>query len=302
MREQHRVAEPAADQGHGGVGVDFGRRAGGAHQHHRLARLQQRAEVGTAAHLQHDDADQAALGIGPGAGHRQAFHGQQGAPMPGSREPRRQHLEVLQPVELAGPEGAGGGGGVHHHLDDGRRQAVHRMHRAATGRRGSARSGRRRTLRVAGRRSERAGDDGIAALGAAHRLHHVAEEARVQVAEEADEAAVVGARCISTWACVRLGEAALRRRLDGRPRPPPGNSGRRAGCGDPRAPARCSAGCRRRPGWRGPAGLPPCRRRGAASARRRGRCSSVSTASGVRPSAKRTPSSSAFATSSWFSV
>ena len=32
---------------------------------------------------------------------------------------------------------------------------------------------------------------GIAALGAAHRLDDVAEEARMQVAEEADEAAVL---------------------------------------------------------------------------------------------------------------
>ena len=47
---------------------------------------------------------------------------------------------------------------------------------------------RRRLLR-----GERTRHHGVAALGAAHRLHDIAEEARMQVAEEADEAAVVGA-------------------------------------------------------------------------------------------------------------
>ncbi len=75
-REQHRVAQPAADQHDGLAGFDFRRRAGRTHQDHRLARLQRRAQVGRAAHLQHDRRHQALLAVDPGAGERQAFHGQ----------------------------------------------------------------------------------------------------------------------------------------------------------------------------------------------------------------------------------
>ncbi len=189
--------------------------------------LQQRAQVGTAAHLQHDHRHQATLRIGPGAGHRQALHRQHGRGPTRFGQPRGQHLVVLQPVELARAEGARGGRGTQHHLDDGRRQPVHRVHRAPQARPGSARSARRRRPASPAAPAKRARHHGIAALRAAHRLHHVAEEARVQVAEEADEAAVGGAvhqhlRPHPAW----------RGRAPGgpgrRPRPPPGSSGRRA--------------------------------------------------------------------------
>jgi len=45
-REQHGVAEATARQHHGLVRLDLGRRAGRAHDDHRLAGLEQRAEVG----------------------------------------------------------------------------------------------------------------------------------------------------------------------------------------------------------------------------------------------------------------
>ena len=110
--------------------MDFGRRAGRPHQHHGLARLQQRAKIGAAAHLQHDDRHEAPLRIGPGAGHRQAFHREQRR-ADGSVDARRVHLVILQPVELAGPEGPRRRGRTQHHFDDRRRQAVHRVHRGA---------------------------------------------------------------------------------------------------------------------------------------------------------------------------
>ncbi len=69
-------------------------------------------------------------GVGPGAGHRQPLHAQHGRAR-GLVEARGEHLEVLQAVELAGAERAGGGGRADHDLDDGGRQAVHRMDRGA---------------------------------------------------------------------------------------------------------------------------------------------------------------------------
>ena len=54
--------------------LDLGRRAGRSHQHDRLAGLQQRAQVGRAAHLEHDRRHQALLAVDPRAGERQAFH------------------------------------------------------------------------------------------------------------------------------------------------------------------------------------------------------------------------------------
>ncbi len=118
-REQHRVAEAAARQQHGLARRRLGRRAGRAHQDHRLVRLQPGAELGRSAHLQHDQADQALLHVGPGAGQRQAFHGEARV-----ARLRRQGLEILQAIELAGQEVGGGLRRLDHHFDDGRRQAV----------------------------------------------------------------------------------------------------------------------------------------------------------------------------------
>ncbi len=114
-REQHGVAEPAADQQHGLARRRLGRVAGRAHQHHRLAGRELRAQVGRAAHLEHDGRQQAAVAIDRGAGEREPLLG----------EPRavggvRQGLVVLQPIELPGLEGARRHRRPHHDLDDGR--------------------------------------------------------------------------------------------------------------------------------------------------------------------------------------
>ena len=207
--EQHRVAQPAAHQGDRGVGMDLGGRAGRPHQHHGLAHGQGGTEVGAAAHLQRNHRDKAALRIGPGAGHRQAFHRQQRGTDAGLVQPLGAHFVVLQPVELAGLEGAGGSRGVQHHLHDGRRQAVHLVHgggeRCTAG--GDQFRARNRRGRVG---CQHVAHHGVAALGPAHGLHHIAEEARMQITEEGDEAAVFGLvhQHIRPF---RLRKAALRR-------------------------------------------------------------------------------------------
>ncbi len=153
---------------------------------------------------------------------------------------------------------------------------------------------------VVGRACKRAGDDRIAALGPAHRLHDVAEEARVQIAEEADEPPVRRAvhqhlRHLRLRIAARRGDriAVLVERLE-----------ILAVERDPSILARQHRVRLRARGDQDRAGRQP--RLGAV-----GRAStspaawpnrSTSTARGDRPSAKRTPSSSAFATSSWFSV
>jgi len=75
------------------------------------------------------------LRIGPGAGHRQAFHGQHrgnaAAVRAGFGNAGRVHFVVLQPVELTRAERTRGGRGAHHHLDDGGRETLHRVHRRA---------------------------------------------------------------------------------------------------------------------------------------------------------------------------
>ena len=118
-REQHGVAEAAARQHDGLARLDLGRRAGRAHDDHRLAGLEQRAEVGRAAHLQRDQRQQALVLVDPGAGQRQALHGEQGAV-----DLLRARLVVLQAIELAGLEVARRGRRLDHDLDDGRRQPL----------------------------------------------------------------------------------------------------------------------------------------------------------------------------------
>ena len=87
-REQHGVAQAAARQHHGLARLDLGRRAGRAHDDHRLAGLEQGAEVRRAAHLQGDQRQQALVLVDPGAGQRQALHGEQACRRPSSTAPR----------------------------------------------------------------------------------------------------------------------------------------------------------------------------------------------------------------------
>ena len=68
--------------------LDLGRRAGRAHQHDRLAGLQQRAQVGRAAHLEHDRRHEALLAVDPRAGEREAFHREARAARARARAPR----------------------------------------------------------------------------------------------------------------------------------------------------------------------------------------------------------------------
>ena len=103
---------------------------------------------------------------------------------------RRERLVILQPVELAGLEGARRHRRAHHDLDDGGRQPDRpraRSARSSSSRRAisaagaTADGGWRASIRLTHR---------IALLGARHRLHDVAGEGRMQIAEEADGAAV----------------------------------------------------------------------------------------------------------------
>ena len=183
-REQHGVAEAAARQHHGLTRLDLGRCAGRAHDDHRLAGFQQRAEIGRAAHFERDQRQQALVLVDPGTGQRQPFHGQQGA-----IDLLRARFVILQAVELTGLEVARRRRRLDHHFDDGRRQTVDPHHLRPPGLVGSSEDvggllHRRRQLRHA------AGQHRIALLGAAHRLHDVAGKGRMQVTEERHRPAV----------------------------------------------------------------------------------------------------------------
>ena len=102
---------------------------------------------------------------------------------------RRQRFVILQPVKLAGQERAGGDGRAHDHFDDVGRQANHIVHRGAQFVVEFARSARRARARRRKPR-EHARHHRIALLGAGHGLDHIAGERWVQIAEEADGAAV----------------------------------------------------------------------------------------------------------------
>ena len=69
---------------------------------------------------QHDHRQQPLVAVDPGAGEREAFHTEDRAV-----NARRQGLEILQAIELAGLEAACGQRGLHHHFNDVRREADH---------------------------------------------------------------------------------------------------------------------------------------------------------------------------------
>ena len=187
-REQHRVAQAAAGEHDGLAGCDLRGRAGRAHQHHRLARRQPLAEVGGAAHLQHDGGDQPACPVDPGTGERQTLHREARRREAGACDPRRMRLEVLQPIELAGLELRGGQRRVHHHLDDVRREPLDAHHAGAQQAVQARGEDLRRLVGGGFALREHPGDHRPALLGRAHRLDHVAEPARMHVAEVRDPA------------------------------------------------------------------------------------------------------------------
>ena len=113
-REQHRVAEAAAHEDRGLVGRDVSRRAGRSHQHDGLAGLEQRAQVATSRPSRARSSRRAPAPVDPCAGKRQASSATR--PVPTGGECR----EILQPVELAGTEGAPRQG----RLDDTRRSSA----------------------------------------------------------------------------------------------------------------------------------------------------------------------------------
>ncbi len=137
-----------------------------------------RAEIRRSAHFEHDRRKQALIFVDGGTGERQAFHHQSrtvGA--------RRQSLEILQAIELAGHEGARREGRVDSDFDDGRRQPFNRAHGGAqpfVHRRGKS-LGRHARMRD---RAHLPADDGIAQFRARHRLHDIAGETRMQIAEK----------------------------------------------------------------------------------------------------------------------
>ena len=120
-REQHGVAEAAAGQQHRLVSRDLGRRAGRAHHHDRLARLQERAQPARHPHLQRDQRQQAGLAIDPGTGEGDALHQQRRDVIVGVHADTAA-LEVLQAVELPRMEVPRRGRGPDDHLDDRRGQ------------------------------------------------------------------------------------------------------------------------------------------------------------------------------------
>ena len=85
-----------------------------------------RAQVGRAAHFEHDRRQQALVAIDRRAGERDPFLGE-----PGAVGGVRQRLVVLQPIELSRLEGARRHRRPHHHLDDGRREPVDLVHGGA---------------------------------------------------------------------------------------------------------------------------------------------------------------------------
>ena len=195
-REQHGVAEAAARQDHRFARRHLGRRAGRAHDHHRLARLEAHAEARAAAHLQDDQRQQPVWLVDPGAGERQPLHEEPRARAAGHLG---QRFVVLQAEELPRLEVAGGGGRAHHHLDDGRVRRSTRDHRGAPARRRGARRTRSRPRRapaapaassLAISSANSASTCGAAVLGRGHRAHHRPGVTRVVVAVVADRVPV----------------------------------------------------------------------------------------------------------------
>jgi len=82
------------------------------------------------------------IGIGPGAGHCQAFHAQHGLTNALLMQARGKHFVILQAVELARAEGARAAARAHHHLHDVICQAMHGVDARVQIRPGTALSGR----------------------------------------------------------------------------------------------------------------------------------------------------------------
>src|SRR5207249_3140427 len=119
-------------------------------------------------------------------GHREPLH-LQACRRGGVHHHRGEGLEVLQPVELAGPEFARGERSLYHYFHDGGRKALDLVHG------GEQLAGERseelgwRTPRLRRRFFERARHHRVALARRSERLDDIAEVGRVQVAEEADE-------------------------------------------------------------------------------------------------------------------
>ena len=205
------------------------------------------AQIGRAAHLEHDRRHQARrlsrrpapVSARPSIGSRVA----------GSSPPRAgQGLEVLQAVELARLEPARRGGRLDDHFDDRRRQAPDLC---TVGAPVAIRAGRgtpHRCRRLPGGFcAQHPRDDRETLLGRAQRLHDVAEVRRVQVAEDTRRSGrrrtrhqhlgALRACCSARFGLDRLAVLVARRE----------STCRRAGnARRPRARARCWAACRRR--------------------------------------------------------
>ena len=308
-REQHRVAEAAAGE-HDGLAAARSRSAC------RSAPSARPARRAAAARRDPTSRPSRARSSRRGPRSRSTQAPVSARPSIASRVPstrRRQRLEVLQPIELARAGSARAAAGAR--TTTSTIVGVSRSTRTTVARSSpsSAREERRVARADAGATlRQHARHDRIALLRARHRLHDVAGERRMQVAEEAGRAAV-GADVGEHRGLLGLGEALDR--LDRLARP------RRAARKYLPSRWKCAASSRAstvlgcvpaairivRAGSVACAyschtpspSLCCCDTRERAGARRR---ASTSTASGVRPSAKRMPSSSAFSTSSWLSV
>ncbi len=116
-REQHRVAEAAADEHDGFARLDLRRRAGRSHQHDRLARLQRRAQVGRAAHLEHDRRDESLARGRPTRRSARDLPSRAGCPRDCAPAPRSSAGDRTGRARSAAPRRARA-----RHLDDRRRQ------------------------------------------------------------------------------------------------------------------------------------------------------------------------------------
>ena len=191
-REEHGVSETASGQEHGLARGDLGRRPRRTHEHHLLARLEQRAQARGAAHLQNDERDQSARGIGPGAGQGQALHGE-----PDPVHHLGRPFVVLEPVELPGLEALRGEGRPHDHFDDSIREPDgidHRGPEPVFQHLGEAHPGVL-PVRLLGRlldrdlALEKTRDLAVSHVRRGHGLHHVSGVDGMSVAEERDEPA-----------------------------------------------------------------------------------------------------------------
>ena len=192
-REQHRIAEPAADQHHGLAGGDLGRRAGRPHQDDRLARLEHARTDRTSRPFparwsraaRSPRSTQAPVSARPSIAERRAVA-------------RRARWSRNSAAGRTGPAGRRAPPAARCTTTStmfgvSRRPRSHRGAQLVVACAPQVRAGARA---AAAALRQHAADHRIALLGAAHRLHHIAGKGRVQIAEEADGAAV-GLRCSS---------------------------------------------------------------------------------------------------------